>query len=59
MTASCASNVNSSSGFGWRLGGADEASGGLEIRDAKGADVCGSNVASGSQRTKIHSLMTV
>jgi hypothetical protein len=50
MTASCASSVSSCSGFGCRLWGAAEASGGLDIRDARGADVCGSNVASGSQR---------
>lgn len=57
MTASCASSVNSCSGFGCRLGGAAEASGGLDIRDARGADVCGSNVASGSQRTD-HGLVS-
>lgn len=48
ITASWASNGNSCNGFGWTACGADEASGGMDIRDAKGADVCGSKVASGS-----------
>lgn len=49
MAASWAAKLSSWSGFGCSAWGAEEASGGIDIRDARGADVCGSNVASGSQ----------
>lgn len=48
MTASWASRERSWKGFGWRAWGAVEARGGIDMRDAKGADVCGRSVASGS-----------
>lgn len=49
MAASWAANASSWSGFGCSACGAEEARGGIDIRDARGADVCGNNVASGSQ----------
>lgn len=48
MAASCASRDSSASGRGCTEGGAWDASGGIEIRDANGAEVCGKRVASGS-----------
>lgn len=48
MAASCASNESSDSGFGCTEAGACSASGGIDIREAKGADVSGTRVASGS-----------
>lgn len=49
MAASCASGESSSRGRGCTDAGACEASGGMDIRDARGAEVCGIRVASGSQ----------
>lgn len=48
MAASCASNESSDSGFGCTEAGACNASGGIDIREAKGAEVSGTRVASGS-----------
>lgn len=48
MAASCASSESSDSGFGCTEAGACRASGGIDIREAKGAEVSGTRVASGS-----------
>lgn len=48
MAASCASNESSDSGLGCTEAGACSANGGIDIREAKGADVSGTRVASGS-----------
>lgn len=48
MAASCASSESSDRGRGCTKAGAWDASGGIDTRDANGADVCGNSVASGS-----------
>lgn len=48
MAASCASNDSSDRGFGCTEAGACSANGGIDIREAKGAEVSGMRVASGS-----------
>lgn len=48
MAASCASNDSSDSGLGCTEAGACNANGGIDIREANGAEVSGIRVASGS-----------
>src|SRR3569833_2959704 len=52
-TASCAPRLSSCSGFGCKAGGAWDARGGMDTREARGADVGGRRVTSGFHGAKV------